>query len=65
MTVADSGRQGDIDYYRWSPDSRWITYETTHPETDLPSLAAYSLDERAVSLLGEGLTFDFATRLQP
>jgi tricorn protease len=59
LTVADTGRRGDIDTYRWSPDSRWITYETTHPETNLPSLAVYSLDDQSVSVLGDGLTFDF------
>jgi len=59
LSMADTGRRGDIDTYRWSPDSRWITYETTHPETDLPSLAIYSLDDERVSILGDGLTFDF------
>ncbi len=54
-----TGTQADIDTYRWSPDGKWITYETNHPETRLPSLAVYSLTANTVELLGDGLTFDF------
>ncbi len=58
MTLAATGRLGDIDYYRWSPDSRWVVFETTHPETDLPALGLYSLGKRSVTILGDGQTFD-------
>lgn len=59
LTIVDTGRLGDIDVYRFSPDSRWLAYETTHPATELPTLAIYSLAGGAVELLGDGLTFDF------
>ena len=59
IDVVDTDDQGDIDTYRWSPDSRWLAYEKSHPETRLPSLAVYSLADKKVSLLGDGLTFDF------
>jgi tricorn protease len=59
LEVADTGLQGDINVYHWSPDSRWIAYETTHPETELPSLAVYSLDSKSPTILGDGLSFDF------
>jgi tricorn protease len=59
IAVVDEGRRGHLDTYRWSPDSQWIVYDTTHPETDLPTLAVYSLAGKAVSLLGDGLTFDY------
>jgi len=58
LTVADTDTQGDIDTYRWSPDSRWIAYDKSHPETELPSVAVYSLDDQSSQILGNGLTFD-------
>ncbi len=59
LEVVDADDQGDIDTYRWSPDSRWLAYEKSHPETRLPSLAVYSLADKKSALLGAGLTFDF------
>ncbi len=59
LTAVDEGQRGHLDTYRWSPDSRWIVYETTHPETELPTLAVYSLARKSISLLGDGLTFDY------
>ncbi len=44
----DTDTQGDIDVYAWSPDSQWLAYEKSHPETRLPSLAVYSLASGAV-----------------
>jgi tricorn protease len=59
LTSVDVGRRGHLDTYRWSPDSQWVVYETTHPETELPTLAVYSLTSNTVSLLGDGTTFDY------
>lgn len=59
LDIVDTDSQGDIDTYRWSPDSAWIAYEKSHPETRLPSLAVYSLATETSTLLGDGLTFDF------
>jgi tricorn protease len=59
QTLVDKGTQADIDTYRWSPDGKWLAYETNHPETRLPSIAVYSLTSKQSSLLGDGLTFDF------
>jgi len=55
----DKGRRGDIDTFRWSPDSGWLVYETTHPDTALPTLALYSLSANEISLVGDGLTVDY------
>ncbi|MCZ6507825.1 MAG: acetyl-CoA synthetase, partial [Acidobacteria bacterium] len=59
LTRVDADTQGDIDTYSWSPDSRWLVYEKSHPETRLPSLAVYSLETGQAEILGDGLTFDF------
>lgn len=58
-TLVDTDTQGDIDTYSWSPDSAWVAYEKSHPETTLPSLAVYSLASGESMILGDGLTFDF------
>lgn len=59
LTTVDSDPQGDIDTYRWSPDSRWLVYEKSHPDTQLPAVAVFSLASGASEILGDGLTFDF------
>jgi tricorn protease len=59
ITTADTNPQGDIDTYRWSPDSLWLAYEQSHPESELPCLALYSLESGQRTILGDGLTFDF------
>lgn len=59
IEVVDTDEQGDIQTYHWSPDSRWLAYQKSHPETRLPCLAVYSLADKSVQILGEGLTFDF------
>lgn len=53
----DRGRTGDLDTYRWSPDSRFLVYETSHP-SGLPCLAVYSVEEKKATLLGDGTTAD-------
>jgi tricorn protease len=58
LTLADQGTQGPIDNYHWSPDSRWLVYETNHPETTLPNLTVYSVDDGESRMLGDGTTSD-------
>jgi tricorn protease len=57
-TLVDTGKQGDLDGYTWSPDSRWLAYQTAH-DSRLPGIAVYSLDDGKSRLLGDGLTVDF------
>ncbi len=58
LTLADQGTQGPIDNYHWSPESRWLVYETNHPETTLPSVSLYSLEDSKTRRLGDGTTSD-------
>ena len=57
--VAEVDRSGfeDIDVYSFSPDSRWLVYEKSHP-TRLPGLWAAPLDGGKPIPLGDGLTAD-------
>lgn len=57
VTVADESDQEDLVNYRWSPDSRWIAYEKSHPNR-MPGIALYSLDQKKSFLLGDGMTMD-------
>ena len=59
VTEVDRGTQGDLDTYTWSPDSKWLAYETGHPNR-LPAIAIWSLDARRSWVLGDGLTADFS-----
>jgi tricorn protease len=56
-TDADHGTREDLDVFSWSPDSRFLAYEKSHP-TRLPGLAVYSLDDKRAFMLGDGLTAD-------
>ncbi len=53
----DAGTQEDLDTYTWSPDSKWLAYEKSHP-TRLPGIAVWSLESKKSFLLGDGLTRD-------
>jgi tricorn protease len=57
ITDVDHGTQEDLDTYTWSPDSRWLAYEKSHP-TRLGGIAVYSLDQKKAFMLGDGLTAD-------
>jgi tricorn protease len=56
----DRGTYADITYYRWSPDSRWLTY-TKNNDAFLTSVWVHSLED------GEShrLTGDFTNDYQP
>lgn len=58
--VTDADRSGfeDIDVYSFSPDSRWLVYEKSHP-TRLPGLWVHALESGKSFALGDGLTADF------
>jgi tricorn protease len=57
VTDVDRGTREDLDTYVWSPDSRWIAYEKSHP-TRLPGIWVYSLESKKAFPLGDGLTAD-------
>ncbi len=59
LTEVDRGERGDLDTYVWSPDSRRLAYQTTHPSR-MNGIAVYSLDSEQVTLLGDGLTNDYS-----
>jgi tricorn protease len=60
VTEADRHERGDINDYRWSPDSRWLTY-TKNGDTLLPSVWVYSLDTKKAMRL----TSDFTAEGEP
>lgn len=55
VTDVDRNERGDITDYRWSPDSRWLTY-TKIGETQLPSVWVYSLDNGKTTQLTSSFT---------
>ena len=57
VTVADHSDQEDLVSYGWSPDSRWLAYEKSHPNR-MPGLAVYSLEQKKSFFLGDGMTMD-------
>ena len=57
LTEIDRGEHGDLTQYSWSPDSRWLVYERSHPSR-LVGVALYSLDQQHGFLLGDGMTRD-------
>ncbi len=57
VTDVDTGTQEDLDVYTWSPDSKWLAYEKSHP-TRLPGIAVWSAAAKKTFLLGDGLTPD-------
>jgi tricorn protease len=59
VTEVDRGEREDLQVYAWSPDSRWLAYEKSHPNR-IPGIAVYSLERKQSSLLGDGLTPDSA-----
>ncbi len=48
---------GDIEHYRWSPDSRWIAY-TKQNQAQFGSIYVYSVGEKKVHRLTSGNTDD-------
>jgi tricorn protease len=55
VTDADSSTRADITDYRWSPDSRWLTY-TKLGANRLASIWVYSLEQGKAQQLTSGFT---------
>ena len=64
ITEADHSDREDIFDYRWSPDSRWLTY-SKEEETQLDALWVYSLDTKKATRLTSGLTDDTEPAFSP
>ncbi len=54
-TEVDRSNRGDITDYRWSPDSRWLTY-TKAGDTLMASVWVYSLDTKKAMQLTSSFT---------
>lgn len=57
ITDADKGKFDDITYYKWSPDSKWITY-SKRIDNYMTQIFVYSLDDDKVMKLGSGFSND-------
>jgi tricorn protease len=57
VTTVDSDEYSDITDYRWSPDSRWLTY-TKDNEAQFSSIYVYSLPQAKAFRLTSGMTND-------
>jgi tricorn protease len=57
ITDVDRGEYGDIDFYRWSPDSRWLAYVKQN-EARFGVIYVYSVPDAKASALTSGLTDD-------
>jgi tricorn protease len=57
ITPVDQDQYGDIDDYRWSPDSRWLTY-TKLNQARFSSVFVHNLAERKTHQLTSGMTND-------
>ncbi len=59
VTEVDRSGFEDVDVYSFSPDSRWLVYEKSHP-TRLPGLWVAPVEGGKPFPLGDGLTADFS-----
>jgi tricorn protease len=57
VTAVDRDDYGDITDYRWSPDSRWLTY-TKDNEAQFSSIYVYNLGDAKAYRLTSGMTND-------
>ncbi|HEU4886486.1 MAG TPA: PDZ domain-containing protein [Thermoanaerobaculia bacterium] len=57
VTAADKDDYGDIVDYKWSPDSRWLTY-TKNNEAQFSSVYVYNLGDAKAYRLTSGMTND-------
>jgi tricorn protease len=64
VSEADRSNRGDIVNYRWSPDSRWLTY-TKLGENNLAAVWVYSLEQGKAEQLTSGFTNDFEPNFDP
>ncbi|MGZ8868469.1 MAG: S41 family peptidase, partial [Thermoanaerobaculia bacterium] len=64
VTAVDRDEYGDINHYRWSPDSRWVTY-TKLNEAQFGSIFVYSVPEKKSYRLTSGMTDDLEPVFDP
>ena len=57
ITEVDKGTNGDLNGYTFSPDGKWLAWESTHASR-MPAIAVYSLDQKKSFVLGDGLAPD-------
>lgn len=64
LTTVDRDEYGDLNHYRWSPDSRWITY-TKLNEAQFGSIYVYSVPDKKSYRLTSGMTDDLEPVFDP
>ncbi len=64
LTDVARGTMGAIGNYSWSPDGRWLAYDT-NGSNRLQAIGLYSLDSGKAQLLGDGLTNDYGVSFAP
>ena len=55
--LIDQSRNGGIDDYDWSPDSKWVAFARSN-DNQMPQIHLYSLDRKQSYPLGDGMTPD-------
>ena len=64
VTTVDKDDYGDITDYKWSPDSRWLTY-TKDNEAQFSSIYVYNLADKRAHRLTSGMTNDADPTFDP
>jgi tricorn protease len=59
LTAIDTPRHSDLDYYVWSPDSKWVLY-TKDGENSLSAIWVFSLDEQKSYQVTNDIYVDFS-----
>ncbi|MEM8996363.1 MAG: acetyl-CoA synthetase, partial [Acidobacteriota bacterium] len=60
VTQVDTGFRGDLRDFHFSPDSRYLLYTRTREDSRIVGLSLYSIEDKKISRLGDGLTLDFS-----
>ena len=58
QTLVDTGFRGDLRTHVFSPDGRWLAYERMVEETRMAGISLYSVEQKKVYRLGDGLSVD-------
>ncbi|HKY33523.1 MAG TPA: S41 family peptidase [Candidatus Polarisedimenticolia bacterium] len=64
VTKVDTNKDGEIFDYRWSPDSRWITYSKP-ASTGFSSVMVYSTETGKAERVSTGMTDDYNPVFEP
>ncbi|MBD3381505.1 MAG: protease [candidate division Zixibacteria bacterium] len=65
ITTVDETFKDRIGHYRWSPDSRWLTYVKHPDKTRIRSIFLYSLEDNQIYRLTDGTTDDYNPVFDP